>query len=141
MNRTTRIILLVCGILCIVLSVVGMVLPVLPTTPFLLLASYLFARSSTRFNEWLLSNRLFGTYIRNYRAGRGITLAHKITAITFLWLTIAYAIYAVPLWWVRLLLAVIALGVTLHLLRVRTYKPDIEQIDPLPETKSFEKPD
>jgi hypothetical protein len=106
-----------------------MVLPVLPTTPFLLLASYLFARSSPRFNEWLLSNRLFGTYIRNYREGKGITLLHKITALAFLWLTIAYAAYVVPTWWVRVLLAAIALGVTIHLLRAKTYRPnDLPQV-------------
>ena len=124
MTRTRRKILLICGVLCILLSLLGMVLPVLPTTPFLLLASYLFARSSPRFNEWLLSNRLFGTYIRNYREGRGITLLHKITALAFLWLTIAYAVYVVPLWWVRVLLAAIALGVTIHLLRAKTYRPN-----------------
>jgi uncharacterized protein len=111
------------GTLCVVLGVLGIFLPLLPTTPFLLLAAYCYARSSLRMHRWLLTNRWFGAYIRNYREGRGIPLREKIIALTTLWLTIGYTtIYIVPLWWVRLLLLGIASGVTLHLLRVKTLR-------------------
>jgi uncharacterized protein len=113
------------GTLFVVLGVLGIFLPLLPTTPFLLLAAYCYARSSPRMLHWLLTNRWFGAYIRNYREGRGIPLREKIIALTTLWLTIGYtALYAVPIWWVRLLLLVIALGVTTHLLRVKTLRRD-----------------
>jgi len=118
-------IFLLCGFLCVGLAVLGIFLPVLPTTPFLLLAAACFARSSTRFHYWLLNNRWFGSYIRNYREGRGLPLGHKIFTIALLWLTIGAAIIMVHPVWVKLLLAAVAAGVTLHLVRVKTYRPTL----------------
>jgi uncharacterized protein len=121
----TRTLLLVAGTLCVALAAVGMVLPVLPTTPFLLLAAVCYARSSRRFYDWLLTNRWFGEYIRNYREGRGIALRHKVVALSLLWLTIGYAaVFAVSLWPVKVVLVGIAAGVTIHLLRTKTYRPE-----------------
>jgi uncharacterized membrane protein YbaN (DUF454 family) len=119
----TRILLMVMGTLFVALGVVGMVIPVLPTTPFLLLAAVCYARSSKRFYNWLMTNRWFGEYIRNYREGRGITLRHKLLALSLLWLTIIYSAgFVVSLWWVKLILLGIATGVTLHLVIIKTYK-------------------
>jgi uncharacterized protein len=109
----------------VILAAVGIILPILPTTPFLLLAAYLYARSSNRFYNWLLSNRWFGEYIRNYREGKGIPLIHKIISILLLWLTIVYSVwFVVSLLWVKLMLIGIAGGVTIHLVRVKTFKPE-----------------
>jgi uncharacterized protein len=120
-----RTLLLVAGTVCVVLAVVGMVLPVLPTTPFLLLAAVCYARSSARFYGWLITNRWFGEYIRNYREGKGIPLRHKVVALSLLWLTIGYAaLFAVSFWPARVVLVGIAAGVTIHLLRTKTYRPD-----------------
>jgi uncharacterized membrane protein YbaN (DUF454 family) len=84
-----------------------------------------YARSSPRFYNWLLTNRWFGEYIRNYRAGHGIPLKQKILTSTVLWLTIGYtALWAVPLWWIQLILLAIATGVTIHLVRMKTLKPE-----------------
>ena len=80
----TRILLIACGTLCVALAVLGLFLPVLPTTPLLLLAAVCYARSSERFYHWLMTNRWFGAYIRNYREGRGIPLWHKVLAISLL---------------------------------------------------------
>ena len=111
------------GTLCVALGVVGIVLPILPTTPFLLLAAACYARSSQRFYHWLMANRWCGAYIRNYREGRGIPLQQKILTLVLLWATIsATAVFSASLWWVRLLLLAIATGVTLHLLRIPTFK-------------------
>ena len=74
MKRLTRVLLIAGGNLCVALAVLGLFLPVLPTTPFLLLAAVCYARSSERFYHWLVTNRWFGAYIRNYREGRGIPL-------------------------------------------------------------------
>ncbi|MCI0631120.1 MAG: YbaN family protein [Phycisphaerales bacterium] len=116
--------LIALGSLCVALAVLGIFLPLLPTTPFLLLAALCFARSSPRLLNWLLTNRWFGSYIKNYREGRGIPRREKILTLTALWLTIALSIlFAVSLWWVALLLILIALSVTVHLLLIPTYKP------------------
>ena len=123
MKDLTRILLIVIGTLFVALGVLGVFLPVLPTTPFLLLAAICYARSSKRFYNWLMTNRWCGEYIRNYREGRGITLRHKILTISLLWLTIGYAAwFVVSLWWVKLILFGIAAGVTLHLVKIKTCK-------------------
>jgi uncharacterized membrane protein YbaN (DUF454 family) len=119
--------LMICGTLAVVLGVVGMIFPILPTTPFLLLAAFCYGRSSKRFYDWLLNNRIFGTYIRNYRAGLGIPLKQKIFSISLLWVTIGYSvIFIVDNWWLRILLLGIAVGVTTHLVRIKTYQPELE---------------
>ena len=108
------------GTFLIGVSIVGIFVPVLPTTPFLLLAAALYARSSRRFYNWLINNRILGRYIKNYREGKGIPLKVKIIAISILWITIGYsAIFAIDILWVRILLVLIAIGVSVHIVRVR----------------------
>ena len=128
MHRITRFFFLVCGTLSVGLAVVGMIVPILPTTPFLLLAAVCYARSSQRFLNGLLTNRWFGTYIRNYREGRGIPLREKVLILGLLWLTIGFSTaFIVSAWWLRLLLALIAGGVTIHLVRTKTRPPGPEE--------------
>ena len=103
------------------IGAIGIVLPLLPTTPFLLLAAACYIRSSPRFHQWLMNNRVLGCYIRDYCSGRGIPLRAKVFTLSLLWLTIGYsAIFVVEMTWVRVLLAAIAVGVTVHLLAIRT---------------------
>lgn len=125
-SRVKRMILVVAGSLFVGLGILGAVLPVLPTTPFLLLAAACYVRSSRPLYHWLLTNRFFGEYLRRFRDGEGIPLATKIWAISLLWLSLgSSAFLAVParLWWVRLLLLVIGLGVTTHIARIPTRHP------------------
>jgi uncharacterized membrane protein YbaN (DUF454 family) len=125
MKNMTRILYLTIGTLAVGLAILGMILPLLPTTPFLLLAAVCYARSSSRFYHWLLTNPWFGQYIRYYREGRGIPLKQKIVTLTLLWLTIGYtAFMVVSAWWGQLMLLAIAIGVTLHLLKTKTFKPE-----------------
>jgi uncharacterized protein len=127
MNRVVRLIFIALGRLSVFLGVLGIILPLLPTTPFLLLAAFFFARSSDRFLHWLLTNRWFGKYIRNYREGRGIPAREKAISLILLWLTISTsAFYFIENMWIRLLLFAIAAAVTTHLLRVKTYRPELE---------------
>jgi uncharacterized membrane protein YbaN (DUF454 family) len=111
------------GSLCLTLGVVGIFVPVLPTTPFLLLAAACYARGSQRLHDWLLSRRILGAYIRNYREGRGMPLGLKLATLGLLWGTISYTALAVlrslPL---RVLLFAVAVGVTIHLLKLPTYR-------------------
>lgn len=134
MKRLQHFLLIAGGTLFVALGVIGILVPVLPTTPFLLLAAVCYAKSSQRFYDWLMTNRVFGSYIRNYREGRGISIAHKIVSISLLWLTIGYAAgFAVSQWWLKLILLGIAAGVTLHLVRVKTFRPDEQLPDPMGE--------
>jgi hypothetical protein len=113
--------LIILGVLCVILATVGIFLPLLPTTPFLLLAAAAFTRSSDRLYTWLINHRWFGTYIRNYREHRAITLQTKILAIALLWSTIGYSVLAVLNNWIwRGVVIAIAVGTTIHLLRLKT---------------------
>jgi uncharacterized membrane protein YbaN (DUF454 family) len=136
MKSLTKTLLIACGMLFTALGILGVFLPVLPTTPFLLLAAGCFARSSERFYRWLLTNRWCSRYIRNYREGRGIPLKQKVLAISLLWLTIGYAAwFVVSPWWAKLILLGVAVGVTIHLMRIKTYKPEARAAAETAETK------
>jgi hypothetical protein len=118
---------LVLGFVCVALGAIGVFLPVLPTTPFLLLAAALFLRSSDRFYRWLTEHKVFGRFIRNYRRYKAIPLHSKIVMLAFLWLMIGYsAIFAVHWWWLRLLLVLIAVGVSWHIFSLKTLTPEME---------------
>jgi uncharacterized membrane protein YbaN (DUF454 family) len=108
------------GTTCLVLGAVGIVLPMLPTTPFLLLALACYLRSSDRMTQWMLNNKYFGKYIRNYRAGKGIPLKTKLIAITTLWITISISAIIILNLLIALLLFTIAAAVTIHLARLPT---------------------
>lgn len=118
-------ILIFAGTVFVGLGVLGVFLPLLPTTVFLLLAAYCYSRSSERFHNWLLNNRLLGKYIRNYRSGRGISIRQKATTLVFLWVSIGFSIWllSAAFWWTIFLLAV-AVGVTTHVLCIRTFRPE-----------------
>ena len=119
--RVKKIFLTAAGILCVVLGVAGIFLPLLPTTPFFLLAAACFFRSSEHLYAWLLNHKFIGKRIRYYREYKAISLRSKIFSLALLWLTIGYAIFFVvrPAW-LKALLLLIAAGVSIHLVRFRT---------------------
>lgn len=116
------------GTLFVALGVLGMFVPLLPTTVFLLMAAYCYSHSSERFHRWLLNNRWCGTYIRNYKSGRGISRRQKISTIAVLWTSIGVSIWLVGGFWIGLLLLAVAVGVTIHLVMLRTYHPGHETV-------------
>ncbi|MBN1861453.1 MAG: YbaN family protein [Candidatus Thermoplasmatota archaeon] len=123
LNKFFRYFLIIAGIVFLGFGIIGIFLPILPTTPFLLLAAACFARSSQRFYNWLMNNRWFGSYIKNYREGRGIPLRFKIFTISLLWLTISASVYCViNNFWIQIILIIIAISVTVHVLTIRTYR-------------------
>jgi hypothetical protein len=125
MSRVRRLLFTATGFAATGLGVLGIILPLMPATPFLLLAAYFFSRSSPRFHRWLLGNRVFGSYIENYRSGRGLSLTEKVVTIATLWIALAItAATAVGVWWGRALLLAVAIRVTTHLLRLPTYRPE-----------------
>ncbi len=128
--------LIVTGTISVGLGFLGIVLPLLPTTPFLLLAAACYIRSSERFYHWLIYHKWFGSYIRNYREGRGIPLSAKITAITLIWVTIGFsALFVVPVVFVKILLILIAIGVTIYLLSIKTLTQKDQDPGQTEETK------
>ncbi len=111
--------LMLCGLLCVMLGLLGAVLPLLPTTPFLLVAAACFERSSPRLQRWLFSNRLFGDALRRYRNGEGMPRRSKIVLLVMLWGAVGFSLWRLasePLWWLLLLL--ICGAVTVHILRI-----------------------
>ena len=110
------------GTLALVLGVIGIFLPLLPTTPFLLLAAACYIKASPRAYNWLINHRFLGAYIRDYRAGRGIPLKTKIVTIAILWLTLSISAYKLHHIHIRVFLLLVGLGVTLHLITVKTKK-------------------
>lgn len=122
-RKFQRSVYIVIGLLSLALGVVGIILPLLPTTPFLLLSAALFAKTSPRLYHWLHTNQLFGEYLRRYRDKEGIPIELKIGVLSILWITlISSALFAVSsnLWYVRIILLGIGIGVTIHILKIRT---------------------
>lgn len=117
-----RILFLIFGMVCVALGVIGIFLPLLPTTPFLLLAAFLFARSSREWYDKLLNHKILGPYIRNFQEYKAIPLKVKVSSVSLLWITIGISMIFVESWWVRGLLFLIATGVTIHILSYKTLK-------------------
>lgn len=112
------------GCIAVVLAVFGVFLPLLPTTPFLLLASACFVRGSPRLHNWLRTNRVFGAYLRDYEDGRGIPLRGKVVVLVLMWGSLGWSMTRVPGLALVLLLAAIGTGVTVYLVRyVPTMRP------------------
>ena len=122
-SNFSRWILIIVGSFFAGLGILGIFLPLLPTTPFLLLAAACYIRSSERLYNWLMNNKWIGRYIKNYIEGKGIPLKSKVLSISALWITIGYSVFfVVNIFPVRVILILIAIGVTMHLLSIRTLK-------------------
>lgn len=119
-NPLVRGLFIVIGWLCVISGMVGVVLPGWPTTPFIILATYFFARSSPRFYNWVMNHRVFGPLIRDWRDGKGMTARTKAVAVVTIVVTISISITVIGTTWVRVLLAVIMLTLCTYLLRLPT---------------------
>ena len=117
-----KIVLTILGLLSLVLGVVGIFLPLLPTTPLLLLSAWCFIRSSTKLYDWLLNHPYLGKYIRNFREHRAIPLRVKVLSVAMVWLTIGYCILVVVSehLWAQLLMFALAAAVTWRILSYAT---------------------
>ena len=108
------------GLLATGLGIVGAFLPVMPTVPFLLVALFCFERSSKKYHDMILNNKYFGKVLRDYYEGRGLTTSVKIKAILFLTCGMGFSFYKVQHLYLRIMLAVIWLGVTIHIILLKT---------------------
>lgn len=112
------------GTITLVLGVVGIFVPLLPTTPFLLLSAALWVKSSPRLYEWLLNHKYLGPYIRNFRESKAIPLRVKIISVSLVWITIGWCVIAVVDKWlfVQVALLLLALAISVHILKFKTLK-------------------
>jgi uncharacterized membrane protein YbaN (DUF454 family) len=120
-----RKLLTVLGILFVGLGIIGIILPLVPTTPFLLLASVCFAKSSEKYHNWLHNHPWFGEYLRNYEAGKGIPMRVKVSMLVVLWTTmILTSVFVIDIPWVRIMLLMTAAAVTVHMACLPTFRPE-----------------
>lgn len=120
-SRIVRYAYLISGVLLVVIGTIGIFLPLLPTTIFLILASACFVKGSPKANEWLKNHKLLGGYIDNYQNKSGFTRTAKIANIIALWTSITLsAVLLTDELYIRIILLVIAIGVTIHLLMIKT---------------------
>lgn len=118
-----KVIYIIFGYVALGLGVAGIVLPLLPTTPFLLLAAALFFRGSPRLYEWLLNQKHLGPYIRNFREHKAIPLRAKIISVALVWITFLYCVcFTVEQNWIRILLIALAIAISLYILSFKTLK-------------------
>jgi uncharacterized membrane protein YbaN (DUF454 family) len=119
----------------VVLGTIGLVLPLLPTTPFLLAAAACYFKSSPRMHRWLLNNKWFGEYIRNYTEGKGLTKRTKITALSVLWATITFSTFFIldrllsPMLVLPMQIIMIGVGIAVsaYILKLPTFRKQIQK--------------
>ncbi len=122
-TRPVRWLLVTAGSISLGLGILGIITPLLPTTPFLLLAAACYYRGSDRLHNWLLNHTVFGKYITDYLEKRAIPGRMKIKTVSLLWITIGIsAVFFTDSLWIRLLLLIIAVIVSVHLVRLKTLK-------------------
>ncbi len=127
MGSVGKVFLIVAGVLSLTLGVIGIVVPLLPTTPLLLLAAACFVRSSDRLYRWLMNHRIFGPYIKNYREHRAVTFRTKAFTLILLWIAIGYStVFVVTSLWLQVALVAIAIAVTIHVLSLNTMGRGLE---------------
>ncbi len=125
-----KILLVTAGNLSLSLGIAGIFLPVLPTTPFLLLSAACYVRSSKKLYLWLIHHRVFGLYIRSYILYKAISLRAKIISISALWIVMVSTIFFfISLSWLRILLFCIGIGVTVYLVYLKTLTKEMIEME------------
>ncbi len=112
--------LIICGSLSVGLGIIGIFIPVLPTTPFFLFAVFCYLRSSKRLYEWLIHHKVFGSYIYNYITYKAVLKSTKIAALVFLWTGLTVSILIISNWYIRVFLIFVGIGVSVHITLLKT---------------------
>lgn len=111
--------LLILGFTFLILGTIGIVLPVLPTTPFMLLAAGCFSGSNKKMENWIKKNKYFGIYIENYQKGTGVPKKIKIKSIIYLWLSLSICFFFIKNIWVIIMIFIIGSIVTVYLMSLK----------------------
>jgi uncharacterized protein len=121
MNSTKKILLIVLGSISIGLGIIGMFLPVMPTTIFLIIGSWCYVRSSEQLYNWLHNHSVLGIYLRAAK-DKSMPLRAKITTLVLLWASLIFSASIIDKLWVQLILLATGIGVTLFITRLKTLK-------------------
>ncbi len=121
MKPVVRYLYIILGVIFLSLGIIGVFLPILPTTPFLLLTSFCFLRSSKRLYNWLVNHRIFGVFIYNYLTYKSATRNTKIGTLVFLWASLFISSLFISQLAIKLVLLAVGIGVTIHICTLRTF--------------------
>jgi uncharacterized protein len=114
-------VLIFLGSFFVLLGIVGIIIPLIPTTPFLLLAAFFYAKSSDKLYHWLLNTKWLGEYIKSFQSGEGIPRRAKYIAIIVLWLTTGYSIFfLIPIIWVKLIMSVVVINISIYIWSIKS---------------------
>ena len=128
-KKAKKYLLIIAGTLSLMLGIAGIFLPVVPTTPFLLLSSACYLRSSKRLYVWLINHKILGSYIYDYLVHKAVKKRTRTGTLIFLWLTLLISIFASASVYLRIALVVVGAGVSIHLFTLKT-------VDEAPKTKN-----
>lgn len=112
-----------CGWLSVTLGAIGIILPVMPTTPFLLLAAACFIRSSKRFYDWLVGHSRLGPYLTYYLDGKGMPYRAKLYTLLLMWCSMAFSAWLVGSAWASSVMIVSGVGVSVYISRIPVRSP------------------
>jgi hypothetical protein len=121
-NKIKKCLFIIVGTISLMLGITGLFIPVLPTTPFLLLSSFCYMKSSKKLYHWLMTRKVIGTYLSNYITYKAVPKNTKIFSIIFLWITLSISMILIHHWYVRVFLILVGIGVSIHLLTLKTIK-------------------
>lgn len=114
---------IILGTISLVVGIVGVFVPLLPTTPFLLLTAAVYFKGSPKLYNWLLGHKYLGSYIRNFREYKAIPLRAKIIMVSLIWITLLYSVcFIIEPLWLKIILSSIAIGTSYHILSFKTLK-------------------
>ncbi|MFC4404836.1 YbaN family protein [Gracilibacillus xinjiangensis] len=116
MRKFSQIVWMVGGLLSLAVGIVGVILPILPTTPLVILAAFCFGKSSPKLHNWIITNRYFGHYIADYQKGYGVPLRIKLFAILIVWTSVLFTLLIIPLFLVKIFMLIVAISVTIFIL-------------------------
>ena len=123
MNKVRKMIYVIVGCISLLLGTIGILLPVLPTVPFLILTSYCFARGSSRFDTWFKSSKIYIKYLESFVTNKSMTLKQKIYTSTFADIMIAFPLIILDNLYIKLfLIAVVIFKYYYFIFKVKTIK-------------------
>ncbi len=134
MEKIKKTVFLFLGLILTFLGIIGIFIPVLPTTPLLLLASYCYVRSSEKLYLWLINHRIFGRYIRDYNKYRAVDKKSKTIAVILIWVSMMISMSLISKTPVRIVLLITGLAVTYFISTIKTLTPELKtEMDSLGE--------
>lgn len=130
MNKIKKYIYITIGLISFVLGAIGVALPILPTTPFLLLASFCFAKGSERFNTWFINTKIYKKHLENFVKERAMTLKQKICLLAFADFMLAFPLIILDNLHVKIfLIALIMFKFYYFIFKIKTIKPQVEKVN------------